>query len=243
LSINTLLVVLAIIISSCNSTDETKSTNNKSSDVIVVGAMKDVMWKGELAGSIKLDTIANKDGLYGLGPVDYLQGELLIFDGRAFKGTVLTDSTMLVEESYNAEAPFFVYANETKWDEEVLPDSIVSINQLDDYLDYKSANSPDPFVYKLIGQVDTAKIHLQNLAPGSIVSSPDEAHQGQTNYELFITEVEIVGFFSKQHTGIFTHHKSNVHMHLITKDKSKMGHLDEARFSKGKIMLYLPRIN
>jgi acetolactate decarboxylase len=43
----------------------------------VAGAMKNVMWKGQLFGTIDLDTIFNKQHLYGLGPVEYLTGELL----------------------------------------------------------------------------------------------------------------------------------------------------------------------
>ena len=39
------------------------------------------MWKGELSGTINLDTISNKKGLYGLGPESYLTGELLINNG------------------------------------------------------------------------------------------------------------------------------------------------------------------
>lgn len=42
--------------------------------VQVVGAMRNVMWKGELQGTIALDTIENKEHLYGLGPVEFLAG-------------------------------------------------------------------------------------------------------------------------------------------------------------------------
>ena len=66
-------------------------------------------------------------------------------------------------------------------------------------------------------------------------------HQGQTNYMLENSEVEIVGFFSTEHKGIFTHHDSNVHMHLITTDRKKMGHLDKVFFGNGSMKLYLPK--
>ena len=96
-----------------------------------------------------------------------------------------------------------------------------------------------PFVFKLKGQIDSAKIHIQNLPKGTKVSSPEEAHQGQINYALGNSEVEIVGFFSTEHKGIFTHHDSNVHMHLITTNRKKMGHLDELKI--GKMKLYLSK--
>jgi acetolactate decarboxylase len=34
--------------------------------------MKNVMWKGQLQGVINLDTIQNKNHLYGFGPQEYL---------------------------------------------------------------------------------------------------------------------------------------------------------------------------
>lgn len=72
------------------------------------------------------------------------------------------------------------------------------------------------------------------------VSSPDEAHQGQKNYTLYNEQSEIIGFFSTEHKAIFTHHDTYLHMHLITADRQKMGHLDDVRFKKGTMMLYLP---
>jgi acetolactate decarboxylase len=49
-----------------------------------------------------------------------------------------------------------------------------------------------------------------------------------------------IGFFSTEHKAIFTHHDTFLHMHLITTDRQKMGHLDEVFLKKGTIKLYLP---
>jgi len=72
------------------------------------------------------------------------------------------------------------------------------------------------FKFKLIGQVSSAIIHIQSLPKGTKVSSPDEAHQGQTNYNIANEDPEIIGFFSTEHTGVFIYHDSYLHMHLIT---------------------------
>ena len=209
--------------------------------VQIAGAMKNVMWKGELAGIINLDTISNKTGLYGLGPIEFLRGELMINDGNVYVSKVLSDSTMVVEQTSDIQAPFFVYGNNVEWEEEVLPEEITNIAELQTYIDEKSKENERPFVFKLIGRVDTAQIHIQNLADGATVSSPKEAHAGQVNYQLGKSEVEIVGFFSTEHQGVFTHHDSFLHMHLITSDKSKMGHLDNVLFENGGMKLYLPK--
>ena len=228
LMINTMLLFTSI----------TVMAQESKHNVIIVGAMKNVMWKGQLYGTINLDTIANKGSLYGLGPVEYLTGELLIVNGKTYKSTVITDSTMKVEETFNVKAPFFGYSNVGRWVEQILPDSIQTIVQLEKYLNQATNKLKRPFLFRLEGTVEKATVHIVNLPEGAKVSSPDDAHQGQKNYHLQNEKVEIIGFFSTEHKAIFTHHDTFLHMHLITADKTKMGHLDELRLKKGT-RLYL----
>lgn len=227
------LTILTLIC--CNSKAQ-QATN----EVKIVGKMQNVMWKGQLYGNIKLDTISNRTNLYGLGPVDYLAGEILIIDGKSYKSTVVSNTTMKVEETYNLKAPFFGYANISKWTEQTLPDSVQTIQKLEQFLDQITKSSPRPFIFKILGPVEQATIHIVNLPKGSKVSSPDEAHKGQTNFELKNQQSEIIGFFSTEHKAIFTHHDTFLHMHLITSDRQKMGHLDKVVFEKGTMKLYLP---
>ena len=236
MNFKTILLGLSIV-TLTNCTTKAQHTNN---EVKIVGQMKNVMWKGQLYGNINLDTIANKINLYGLGPVEYLSGEILIIDGKSYKSTVTSDTTMKVEETYDIRAPFFGYSNISKWTEQTLPDSIQTIQQLESYLDKVTKNSSRPFMFKLTGIVEQATIHIVNLPKGSKVSSPDEAHKGQKNYELENEQADIVGFFSTEHKSIFTHHDTFLHMHLISTDRQKMGHLDKVLFKKGTMKLYLP---
>jgi len=234
--------LLTIGLISCNSTLKEKKTNQSETypDIQIVGAMKNVMWKGELGSNIDLDTISNKNGLYGLGPISYLTGELLINNGKSYVSKVTSDSTMTVEKRFNVSAPFFVFGNVKEWNKIELSSSVKTIQDLEKFIDDKTTDFKRPFSFKLIGQVSSAVIHIQNLPEGTKVSSPDEAHQGQRNYNIENEDVEIIGFFSTEHKGIFTHHDSYLHMHLITKDESKMGHLDELEI--GEMKLYLPKI-
>lgn len=202
--------------------------------------MKNVMWKGQLYGTIDLDTISNKQHLFGLGPVEFLTGELLIIDGKAYKSSVLTDSTMRVEETFQAKAPFFGYATISSWSEQELPNHVRTISQLEAFLEKITKNSDRPFFFQLKGRIENARIHIVNLPQGSIVSSPEDAHQGQTNYFLTNEEVDILGFFSTEHKTIFTHHDTFLHMHLITSDRQKMGHIDDLLLQKGTFKLFLP---
>lgn len=220
--------------------DSNEIESTTSSKILVSGAMHNVMHQGELAGIISLDTITARTGLYGLGPVEYLQGELLILDGQTYVSTVGADSSMTVQQQSSVKAPFFVYGNQTEWNIVMLPDSVRTLFQLEGHMNAVAQTMTKPFVFKLNGLIEQAAIHVQNLAAGTAVSSPAEAHQGQVDYELKDVEADIVGFYSTEHKGIFTHHDSNMHLHLITADRKMMGHLDAVIIKPGTT-LYLPK--
>ncbi|MFT6960428.1 MAG: acetolactate decarboxylase [Flammeovirgaceae bacterium] len=235
--------VFLFIIMGCNNnqTENDVAQSNQKNTIKIASAMHNVMRKGELAGKIQLDTISNQKGLYGIGPVEFLRGEILISDGKTYVSKMLTDSTMEVLEMPNAKAPFFVYANVTDWNEEKLPAEIQNLKQLEAFVEEKSLNLKTPFVFKLIGKAENTKIHIQNLPEGTKVSSPKEAHQGQVSYSLENENVELVGFFSTKHQGIFTHHDSFIHVHLINQARTKMGHLDEILVGDNELKIYFPK--
>jgi acetolactate decarboxylase len=234
-----IIVVLTIGMISCNSNKKKEASEQTYPNIKIVSAMKNVMWKGELSGNIKLDTIAYKKGLYGIGPESFLTGEILINDGNSYISKVTSDSTMTVEKTFNVSAPFFVYTNVNEWNAIELNSKIKNVKDLENLIIEKSIDYKKPFAFKLIGKISKAKIHIQNLPKGTKVTSPKEAHTGQTNYLLKGQEATIIGFFSTEHKGVFTHHDSNIHLHLITIDESKMGHLDEVEIEN--MQLYLPK--
>lgn len=235
---NIIMLLAALSVAACSS--GAKLGKAGPGEVHITGAMRDAMWKGEIYGKINMDTISDKTHLFGLGPVEYLSGELLIADGRCYRATVVSAEEMKVEEIWTVKAPFFVRAKVSAWKESALPDSIVSLPQLESYLNQITRKMRRPFAFQVKGPVETAQIHIVNLPPGTKVSSPDEAHQGIQHYTVSNREVLMLGFFSTEHQAVFTHHDTYMHLHLMTEDKKQMGHLEEARFKPGKMCLLLP---
>ena len=233
------LIFFSVLIA--NSCSEGATMDDDSNSAIQIkGAMKKVMRTGQLQGTFNLASISNEKHIYGLGPIEYLKGELLIVDGKSYASTVTSDSTMSVEETFQVKAPFFVYTSVENWEEFSLPNEVQTIPQLETYLNKVTKNLKKPFVFKLSGLIKTATIHVVNLPEGTKVRSHEEAHQGLVDYNLINEPVDIIGFFSTKHQGVFTHHDSYLHMHLITADKMKMGHLDNVKFKKDAIKLFLP---
>jgi len=223
-----------------NTSYSQNSTANNSS-LKIIGAMRNVMMKGELFGTIDLDTISDKQHIYGLGPVEYLTGEIIIIDGKAYKSVVTDEKTMKVNETFKMKAPFFAYANIESWLETEIPVSISTIQQLEAFIDHITKSDAPPFFFKVTAIVNTATIHVVNLPKGTKVSSPDDSHKGQRSYIIKNEPIELLGFFSRAHRAIFTHHDTNVHIHLITADRQKMGHLDSLNIRSGSAKLYLQK--
>lgn len=205
------------------------------SAVQVTAAMRNVMWKGELGAKIRLDTISDREGLTGVGPLTGLRGELMIVDGESYVSRVTGDGAMRVERTYDAGAPFFVRANIREWREVALPADVKTIPELQRFVDERTEDDARPFALKIEGRIESATIHVQNLPEGTRVSSPKEAHSGQVKYRLGPGAATIVGFFSTEHQGVFTHHDTFLHLHLLTGDGAMMGHLDEVVLGGGKV--------
>lgn len=211
------------------------------SEVQIAGAMSNVMKKGLLDGTICLDTIPDKTGLYGLGPKAFLKGEILVVNGEAFVSSVQTDGAVLVEETYDVCAPFFVYAHVQEWEPFVIPGHVRTLKDLELYLDTLSRYRRRPFTFRLTGVFVSVDYHIQNLPPGTLVRSPKDAHTGQMKYAPEQIPGEVVGFFSTEHQSVFTHHDSYVHMHFISDDKRQMGHVDGLQINPAEVRLYLSR--
>jgi acetolactate decarboxylase len=181
--LKSIVTLLFIGMASCNTTNKKKEVGLTYPDIQIVGAMKDAMFKGELYSKIDLDTISDKNGLYGLGPQTQLTGELLIVDGKSYVSKVVSDSTMTVQETYKTGAPFFVFGNVKEWKSVKIPETITDMKTLETFVDEQSKEMKRPFAFKVSGTVSDATIHIQNLPPNSKVSTPQEAHVGQTDYK------------------------------------------------------------
>lgn len=226
------------LLTACGLAVEQNASTSSDQKVNVAGAMKNVMWKGELEPTISLDSLSEA-GWYGIGPLAGLRGEVMLWDGVPYVSEVVHDTSMRVYEGGKAGAPFLVYAHVPSWYEVDIPDSITDLNALEHLLDQLAHDREAPFVFKLAVRLDSGQIHIQNLPVGAVVRSPKQAHQGQVNYAFEDVSMDLLGFFSRNHQGVFTHHDTYMHIHAISTDRMKMGHLDAASFKPGRTQLFV----
>ncbi|MBK9274507.1 MAG: acetolactate decarboxylase [Flavobacteriales bacterium] len=207
--------------------------------VIATGAMRDVIHNGQGAGVISMDSLTGP-GLYGVGPLEHLRGEITVIDGVCHVARVVNHSVR-VSVNRDVRAPFFVHTRVDRWEPVALPDSVLDLAALDAFLTARAGMDPGPFAFRLVGDVDSASAHVLAVPENVEVRSREEAHAYDAHVSFTKEPVELIGFFSTAHRTVFTHHDSNIHMHVISPDRKRMGHADMAMWRAGGMRLLVGR--
>ena len=208
-------------------------------DLWFVGAQRDTIKNGKLAAAIDLTTLAGEEHLYGLGPLEQLRGEMTIADSRPSLARVGPDGSVQVAESFNAGAPFFVWAAVPGWRQVPIPAEIRSYADLERFVPQAAAaaglDAARPLPFLVHGREELIEFHVLNR-----VGDPPhnmEAHKKiQVTFELEKTEAIIIGFHSTKHRGVFTPGDSNIHIHFQTPDNGKSGHIQKLELGADAVL-------
>ncbi len=213
-------------------------------EVGYAGALKNFMHKGDLSAKYSLSELKNKNHVYALGAVENLKGEIQIFDGSptitfAKNGKVHFDNT------YEKNASLIVYTQVAEWQGVSIPSDIITQSQFESYLKKAASdrglNIEKPVPFLIAGKSRFINWHVIDWDP----TDKEHTHAKHINSgphgKIENADALILGFYSNQHTAIFTHHSSDLHMHFITKDKALAGHIDDIKLGH-KMMLKLPLV-
>ncbi len=235
-----LLLLFTISITSCK-TDHKESTNFK---VEYSGALKNVMHKGDISSKVELKKFENIEHFYALGAIENLKGEIQIFDTSVYN-TMVVDSALNFDNSFDKKATLLVYACINKWKSFKIPESIVTYKELELFISETAKDNQikvdEPFPFLLEGKPKYIDWHVINWKDGDTEHSHEKHISSGLNGRLINTQVEMLGFYSDSHHAIFTHHTTNMHIHLKTIDNKIAGHVDGLNLEKGMI-LKLPNI-
>lgn len=219
------ILFLLFLVTSC--TQEKKETNNYK--VAYKGALKNMMQKGDVSAKTNLSNFKDIEHFYALGAIENLKGEIQIFNSEPFN-TIVADSNLQFDKSYNKKATLLVYASVSNWNSIKIPDSIISYKQLENYIAI-TANEhgikiDEPFPFLVKGIAKSFDWHVINWKDGDT----EHSHKKHINSGLHGTinnrEIDVLGFYSDSHHAIFTHHTTNMHMHVKTVDNKIAGHID-----------------
>lgn len=205
--------------------------------VINHGTLRGIMMDGDLSSKVALEDL-KKEGLYALGALKGLQGEILILDGEASIASV-EDDELRIDRSYDHEASLLVRSHVKEWESFDIPEGM-SKQKLAALIEEKAEGIglEPPFPFRIEGSADSFTWHVIDWEEGDTVHTHKKhKHSGLRGTEKG-RKVEVLGFYSAK-SGVFTHHKSPVHMHVRTEDEGLAGHLERLRAGK-RMQLFLP---
>lgn len=209
-------------------------------EVKVSGAMRNIMIDGDLSAHVNLDTL-DKTHLYGLGPVEGLNGEIVVIDGTVYS-TFKEGSELKNQENKASLAAMFVYSKVRKWKEISIHSAVKNYTELESLIKQTAQkngyNTEKPFAFKIKTSFSKAAYHVIDWKPGT--KHTMENHKQFAYSGTFANKpVQLLGFYSTHHKSIFTHHTTNMHVHVLEKKSGTVGHLDDIQIDD-LISIYLP---
>lgn len=199
-------------------------------EVSYAGAMKAIMHEGDISAKADLKELQDLDHVYALGALENLKGEVLILDGKPWIATVKQDH-LAIDASFDHKSTLLVHTRVSNWDTRPIPDSINTREVLEKYVEAAAGRSgidtERPFPFLITGKVQTLDWHIVNWPEGDTVHTHEKHILSGLNGRIVGMEVTMLGFYSKHHHGIFTHHSANTHMHVLTADKAICAHVDD----------------
>ena len=214
------------------------SGNSHSGDVSWKGALRKVH-SGDAVATVQLKDILGSPGLHGVGPVAGLDGEITILGGKAIVSRV-RDGNVASEEGSATGAAFLVWSDVKTWSApQPVGSGVTSHTALEQRIESLASKSGVdtgfPFAFRLKGTVSSLEFHV--LTPHRTGQASGGHSDAAKKIELKNELVEIVGFFSKNHEGVFTHKGSVAHLHVVTAG-GITGHIDEISTSADVTVLF-----
>lgn len=235
---NSLVFLVLVCLCSCSAEE------GFSVPVYYAGALKNMMRNGDVSAKFDLREVSYKSSLYGLGAVENLKGEILILDSQPYIASVQQD-TLQIDHSFEYSATLFVYSQVDRWTTVAVPADIKTKDQLEEFVEQQAKNqglnTNAPFPFRLIGTAASFDWHVINWPDGDMEHSHEKHIQSGLNGTVEDRSVEILGFYSKHHHAVFTHHTTNMHLHARSIDGELVGHLDDLTLgSDMQLLLPLP---
>jgi acetolactate decarboxylase len=207
------------------------------------GAMRTFMMQGDLRSTARMDTLLQQhQHLYGLGVAAGLQGEVMITDGDAIVTRVSPGGKLQTQPRFAGEATLLVTSSVAAWQAYPIPDSIYTVTALEPFISTKAnANGVDTtaaFPFRLTGRIVQANWHVMDWPNSAEIHTMQNHKQHEVKGQFLNELVEVLGFFSHQHTGIFIHHSGATHLHVRSMASGLVGHVDS--LNPSGMTLHLP---
>ena len=203
------------------------------------GRSSDVLTTLSIGPNVPLVDFVHRSHVYGLGPIAGYRGEVLLWDSVPLLGQV-ESSRAIQRTDPNAAAIWFAWSEVTEWKAVTIPNGI-RFADLDALVAEAAATAGVPadsaVPFKVRGRLISAEMTITDYHDDGAPLTADKLSNIDASFELQDQGVELFGFRSIGHKGIFMPSRSNLHVHAHTADG--VYHVRDLLLSPGAT-LFLP---
>ena len=233
------------------------------------GTLRGMVHEGKTAGVVSLRDGLNYPHAYAVGALAGLAGEVTALDRQVWISRVEGDSIATTRVDAGAlatsdSAALLVVANLSNWKQIPIPRDVSDEDfdrTIEELASSAGRDTRSTFPFLIDGPLAELHWHVLNARnlPGVAGGGADSAAnrqgdskaddadphadhiEGSVRGEVPETRsATLVGFYSRNHHGIFTHMGSDTHVHVILPDSNLTGHVDHVRLRAGAV-LRVPR--
>jgi len=247
-----LIAVLCVVVAAC----ATVAFNATKEGLIEhIGIQKEIFKTGKAASVISLESLANRPGLYAVGPIDGLDGEITIFNSKPYI-TKVRGKDYIIDNTLKHGAFFLVWTEQTAWKDVTVPNTVKGYVDLQKFVKAQAQtvgiDTNKPFPFLLAGTPVEIKWHINvDRTEGKPITN----ELFVKSKEPFVTRnepVDIIGFYSEHHAGVFlpsynpaikegSGMQNVIHIHLVSRTSKAAGHIDNITLGDGMV-LRLPKL-
>jgi acetolactate decarboxylase len=226
----------------------------KEGPVEYVGAQKEIFRTGRAASVVSLEELSGRKGLFAIGPVEGLDGEITIFDSKPYITRVRgTDYTL--DNTLKHGAIFLVWTEQANWTDVPVPAAVKGYVDLQQFVKEQAQKAgvdvSRPFTFLLAGAPAEIKWHINVDRTGGKPITRELFARSKEGYVAKNEPVDIIGFYAEKHPGEFISQyapaikegsgmENYIHIHLVSRTSKAAGHIDDITLGGGMV-LRLPK--
>ena len=207
------------------------------------GVLKEIMREQKIDANVDLSKFKGIPNFYAIGALAGLAGEVLIRDGKVING-IATKGDLRIERDFDKSATLLVTSEVQEWVEISININVQNLESIQTIIEKEAKrlglNTNEAFPFMIKGKVKNIDWHVINASEATEQSHEAFKKAGISRSTENVNG-EILGFYSEQHEGIFTHHGSFLHVHYVNAAETEMGHVDNLVIN-GEVKLLLPKM-
>jgi acetolactate decarboxylase len=213
-------------------------------NVHVHGSLRAMLHENQFGSQIDLATLPQSPHLFGLGALADLAGEVLVLEGRTYVSYPNGAHAATTEELPTASlgAALLVTTQVEAWDGFVVEAEIAWEDfeaTLRQWVERLGWDTQQRLPFQIIGRFPELQWHVidgSRLQGGG--GSHEQHLQAASRLQAQNAAARIVGFYSLQDQGVFTHRDAISHLHCLTSEPQQMGHVDRMVVPAGARVLF-----